>query len=72
MSDDRVNLIADRLNKGLSSREAAKKIGVSQAVLLNAETGRRPKRASDAKAIADFYEYRVTDIWPVDPVGQAA
>jgi transcriptional regulator with XRE-family HTH domain len=60
-----MNLRAERLNKGLNSREAAEQIGVSQAILLRAEDGLgvRPRHA---KAIADFYGCRVTDIWPVE------
>lgn len=60
-----MNIRAARLNKGLSSREAAEAIGVTQAILLRAEGGEgvRPRHA---KRIADFYGCQVTDIWPVD------
>lgn len=62
-----MNLHAARLNLGLNSREAAQKIGVSQDILLRAETGSRPQ-PRHAKAIADFYGCQVTDIWPIaDP-----
>jgi transcriptional regulator with XRE-family HTH domain len=65
-----MNLVAERLNRGLSTREAAKEIGISQAVLLRAERGEgvRPRHA---KRIADFYEVKVTDIWPL-PAEEAA
>lgn len=60
-----MNLRGERLNKGLTSREAARAIGVTQAILLRAEDGLgvRPRHA---KQIADFYGVKVTDIWPVD------
>ncbi len=58
------NLEVDRLNKGLSLRAAAKAIGISASVLVRAEEGTMP-RPESAKAIADFYGYKVTDIWPV-------
>ena len=60
-----MNLLGERLNQGLTSRDAAERIGVSQAILLRAESGLgvRPKHA---KAIADFYGVQVTDIWPVE------
>lgn len=66
-----MNLLAERLNRGFSSREAAEQIGVTQAILLRAEGGEgvRPRHA---KKIADFYGVKVTDIWPVEPVESAA
>lgn len=66
MSLGPIDLLELRLNRGLSSRDAAAEIGVSQATLLNVENGKRPKAVRDAKAIADFYGYRVTDIWPIE------
>jgi transcriptional regulator with XRE-family HTH domain len=59
----RIRLITERLNNGLSTREAAKEIGISQAVLLRAERGEgvRPRHA---KRITDFYDLEVTDLWP--------
>ena len=66
-----VSLVGERLNRGLNSRQAASNIGISQAILLKAENGGRPKSPRDAKAIADYYGYRVTDIWPVDGNVQA-
>jgi transcriptional regulator with XRE-family HTH domain len=61
-----INLRAERVNRGLSTREAAAEIGVSAAVILRAEHGKgeRP-RPHNAKLIADFYGYKVTDIWPL-------
>ena len=59
-----MNLRAERLNRGFSTRDAAEKIGVSQAILLRAEDG-LGVRPAHAKKIADFYGVKVTDIWPV-------
>jgi transcriptional regulator with XRE-family HTH domain len=58
-------LKAARLNKGLTVREAARRIGVTADILLRAEHGSAP-RPKAARKIADFYGYKVTDIWPVD------
>lgn len=65
-----MNLRAERLNKGLSTRDAASEIGVSQAIILRAEEG-LGVRPAHAKLIADFYGVKVTDIWPVDEVAAA-
>jgi transcriptional regulator with XRE-family HTH domain len=59
-----INLRAERLNRGLSTREAAEQIGVSRPTLERAEAGSAPQPRM-AKRIADFYDVRVTDIWPV-------
>lgn len=59
------NLEVERLNRGLSMRAAAKAIGVSASVLTRAEEGTMP-RPESAKAIADFYGYKVTDVWPLN------
>jgi transcriptional regulator with XRE-family HTH domain len=61
-----LNLKFERLNRGLSTREAAEEIGVSQAVVLRAERG-EALRPRHAKRIADFYGVRVTDQWPLPP-----
>lgn len=67
-----MNLRGERLNRGLSTRDAAEKIRVSRAVLTRAEDG-LGVRPSHAKKIADFYGFQVTDIWPIDgPVHEAA
>ena len=66
-----VKLIETRKNAGLSSRKAAERIGVSQAVLLGAENGSHPQ-LHHAKAIADFYKVKVTDLWPVETAEAAA
>lgn len=53
-----------RLNKGLSPAAAASEIGVSRGTLVAVEDGHTPT-PEVAKRIADYYEQRVTDIWPV-------
>lgn len=59
-----IRLEALRLDRGLSIRSAAKKIGIGPDVLNRAERGNMP-RPDSAKKIADFYGLRVTDIWPI-------
>lgn len=54
-----------RLNRGLSPAAAASEIGVSRGALVAAEDGAIPSPVV-AKRIADYYEQRVTDIWPVE------
>jgi predicted transcriptional regulator len=53
-----------RVNRGLSIAAAAIEMGVSRETLRRVEDGQRPEPAT-AKRIADFYEQRVTDLWPV-------
>jgi transcriptional regulator with XRE-family HTH domain len=61
-----INLKAERLNKGLSIREAAKEIGVAAPTLGRAEQGATNLHPSNALKIANFYGCKVTDIWPVE------
>ena len=70
---DASSLKARRLNAGLGLEEAAEKIGVSRRCLYDAEGGATP-RPGNAKAIADFWGCRVTDLWPLEPIsnGEAA
>lgn len=68
-----MNLRAERLNRGLSEVAAAAAIGIARGTLKNAEAGGPMPQAAKAKAIADFYGVRVTDIWPVtQPAEEAA
>lgn len=62
-------LRAERANRGLNHRDAAAAIGelVTADILMRAENGARP-RPQAAKAIADFYDCLVTDIWPIEQV----
>lgn len=60
-----MNLLEERLNRGLSPAAAAADIGISRGTLRRAESGERPQVAV-AKKIADFYGVQVTDIWPVE------
>jgi len=59
-----INIQAERMNRGLSRRQAAAAIGIARATLIAAEEGRGIHEAS-AKRIADFYGAKVTDLWPV-------
>ncbi len=58
-------IVVARLNKGLSQRAAAEKIGVNRGVLERAEAGKQI-HPGNAKLIADFYGLAVTDFRPVD------
>ena len=62
-----VNLQAERLNRGLTIREAAEAAGVAPSVVARAENG-QTLAPGNAKRIADFYGLKVTDIWPVEEV----
>lgn len=63
-----MNLRAERLNRGLSLTAAAEVMSVPLNVLSRAEAGEGMPHPSNAKKIADFYEVKVTDIWPVQEV----
>jgi lambda repressor-like predicted transcriptional regulator len=62
-----IDIVAERINRGLSTRDAAHEIGVSQAVVRRAEH-RKGVRLPHAKRIADYYRVRVTDIWPLPDI----
>ena len=66
-----MNLKAERLNRGLRVNEAAAAMGVPSYVLRSAEAGTQP-RPESAKRIADFFDVKVTDIWPVEKGSEAA
>jgi transcriptional regulator with XRE-family HTH domain len=58
-----------RINKGLSVADAAKQIGISRDALARAESAERVPQPRNAFAIAEFYGYKVTQVWPLeDPV----
>lgn len=61
-----------RLNEGLSLRAAALKLNVPKRLLQALEAGEdvRP-HPHNAKALADFYGCKVTDLWPI-PDGERA
>ena len=54
-----------RLNRGLTVKEAAQRMGVPTTTLAAAERGERKPDPGNALAIASFYGQQVTDIWPV-------
>ena len=63
---ERINLKAERLNRGWSAAQAAKRMGIGKNVLLNAESGVSVPRPETAFKIAKEYGYTVTEVWPVD------
>lgn len=60
-----IHLVEQRINRGLSLRDAAAAIGVSANILQRAENGGPRPHPRHAKRVADFYGVQVTDIWPV-------
>jgi transcriptional regulator with XRE-family HTH domain len=60
-----IDLRAERLNRGLSLRQAADKIDVPEQSIRRAEQGLGVTPANAFK-IASFYGYKVTDLWPLD------
>lgn len=61
-----ISLKAERLNRGLSIRQAAQEIGVTAPTLNRAESGEGGIHPGNAFKIASFYGYQVTQIWPVE------
>lgn len=59
-----MNLKTLRLNRGLSVAACAEGAGVPEHVVRHAETGGRP-RPENALLLADFYDCKVTDLWPI-------
>lgn len=62
-----IDLRSERLNRGLSVRDAAGRIGVEPQTLSRAESGGSRPHPGNALKIAEFYGCRVTDLWPVEP-----
>lgn len=63
---DPINLKAERLNRGLSLPAAAEAMDIPMNIIARAEAGDGRPHPANAKVIADFYGYRVTDIWPLE------
>lgn len=57
-------LRAARLNRGLTTREVAAMLKLSRGTVVRAERGDGVYPAT-AKKLADFYGFKVTDLWPV-------
>lgn len=57
-----------RLNKGLSVQEAAEEMGIPHQTLARAESGGSTPQPRNALKIASFYGYKVTEVWPLEPV----
>lgn len=66
-----ISLTAERRNRGLSKAAAARGAGVAPSVWGRAENG-EPLSAANAKAIADFLGFKVTEIWPLEDKAAAA
>ncbi len=66
-----VDLTKERLEKGLSIRQAAAEMHIGAMTLQRAESGETVHPAN-AKTIADFYGYKPTEIWPLDQKATAA
>ena len=60
-----VDLTKERLEKGLSIRQAAAEMDIGAMTLQRAESGESVHPAN-AKTIAEFYGYKPTEIWPLD------
>ena len=59
-------LRAARLNHGYTVKEIAQRVGIKPATYYYYErTGGMPRDPKVAKAIADLFGARVTDLWPV-------
>ena len=65
MSDQPINLVAERLRRGKSVVAMAQEIGVADHVLRYAEKGGRPHPENTLK-IANFYGVDVVTQWPVE------
>lgn len=62
----RVDFRAERLNRGLTVEQMAEAVGVSPGAWFRAEQGSARPNPGNAKAIADFFGHKVTDLWPLD------
>jgi transcriptional regulator with XRE-family HTH domain len=62
------SLRAERLNRGLTLREAADQIGVPRETLRRLEAGEGAHPAN-AKRVADFYGVKATDLRGDDDIG---
>lgn len=60
-----IDLRAERVNRGIGVADAAKQMGVHVSILQRAESGENKPHPRNAFKIADFYGYRVTDVWPL-------
>lgn len=65
-----MNLVRERINRGLSVAAAAEEIGVARGTLKALEAGQRVSPRT-AKKVADFFGVQVTDLMPVEPSERA-
>lgn len=66
-----IDLRAERLNRGLSLRQAAEVMDVPEQSIRRAEAG-EGLTPQNAFKLASFYGYKVTDVWPLEPTTGAA
>lgn len=59
-----VDLAAERLNRGLSIRQLAEQAELTAPTVTRAEQG-EAIHPNSAKKLADFYGFKVTEIWPL-------
>ena len=62
MSDYKVSLAAARVNAGFNQREAAEKLGICLATLVNWETGRTFPTARKIQILCHLYEVPVSSL----------
>lgn len=61
-----IDLRAARLNRGKSLDDVADETGVPKGIIARAERREsEPRRPKDKLAIASYFGFQVTDIWPV-------
>ena len=58
-----LTLKAARVNKGLSQKEAAIKLGICETTLLNYEMGRKYPNVPIIKRIEDLYSVQFSDLF---------
>jgi len=62
-------LRSERLNRGLTLKQAANRMGISWKTLQRAEAGQSVPFPATALKIVELYGLRVTDVWPVQTAG---
>lgn len=62
--NERFNVLAARLNRGMTQRELAAECGVALTTIQRLESGLTAS-PRNAKKVADFFEIQVTDLLPL-------
>lgn len=63
----RFDLVAARLDKGLTQRALAEELGIGRETIRRLERG-LGAHPSTAKKVADYFGVRVTDIMPLEAI----